>query len=96
MDSVKTFVHSYTGIDNYVYSDLYFLHRSYIKRFIFALIISTEVDALVFYNKLTALSGVLIEKLIQTTDHELIPARNASLAEMQGSAIGSNVRYYPT
>jgi hypothetical protein len=30
-----------------------------------------------------------------STDHELIPARNASLAAMQGSAKGSNVRYYP-
>jgi hypothetical protein len=58
MDSVKTFVHYYTGIDNYVYSDLYFLHRSYIKRFIFALIISTEVDALVFYNKRAEIPGV--------------------------------------
>jgi hypothetical protein len=28
--------------------------------------------------------------------HELIPATNASLAAMQGSASGSNVRYYPT
>jgi hypothetical protein len=32
---------------------------------------------------------------LQNTDHELIPARNASLAAMQGSASGSNVRYYP-
>jgi hypothetical protein len=30
------------------------------------------------------------------TDHELIPASNASLAGMQGSVRGSNVRYYPT
>jgi hypothetical protein len=30
------------------------------------------------------------------TDHELIPARNATLAAMQGSASGSKVRYYPT
>jgi hypothetical protein len=29
---------------------------------------------------------------IQSTDHELIPARNASLAAMQGSASGNNVR----
>jgi hypothetical protein len=37
-------------------------------------------------------------KLLSTdhTDHELIPARNASLAAMHGSASGSNVRYYPT
>jgi hypothetical protein len=33
--------------------------------------------------------------LLQSTDHELIPARNASLVAMQGSASGSN-RYYPT
>jgi hypothetical protein len=33
---------------------------------------------------------------IQSTDHELIPARNASLSAMQGSVSGSNVRYYPT
>jgi predicted aconitase len=33
---------------------------------------------------------------VQSTDHELIPARNASLAAMQGSASGSNVRYYLT
>jgi hypothetical protein len=26
------------------------------------------------------------EKYVQSTDHELIPARNASLAAMQGSA----------
>jgi hypothetical protein len=30
------------------------------------------------------------------THHELIPARNGSLVAMQGSARGSNVRYYPT
>jgi hypothetical protein len=29
---------------------------------------------------------------LQSTDHELIPSRKASLAAMQGSAI----RYYPT
>jgi hypothetical protein len=33
---------------------------------------------------------------LQSTDHELIPARNASLAAMQSYASGSNVRYYPT
>jgi hypothetical protein len=33
---------------------------------------------------------------LQSTDHELIPARNASLEAMQGSASGINVRYYPT
>jgi hypothetical protein len=31
---------------------------------------------------------------LQSTDHELIPARNACLAAMKGSAIGSNVRFY--
>jgi hypothetical protein len=34
--------------------------------------------------------------LLQSTDHELVPARNASLAAMQGFANGSNVLYYPT
>jgi hypothetical protein len=33
---------------------------------------------------------------VLSTDHELIPARNASLAAVHGSASGSNVRYYPT
>jgi hypothetical protein len=33
---------------------------------------------------------------LQSTDHELISARNVSLAAMHGSAGGSNVRYYPT
>jgi hypothetical protein len=33
---------------------------------------------------------------IQSTDHEFIPARNASLTAMHGSAGGSNVCYYPT
>jgi hypothetical protein len=37
-----------------------------------------------------------LEYMVLSTDHELIPARNASLAAMQGSATGSNVRYYPT
>jgi hypothetical protein len=40
--------------------------------------------------------SLLDEVPLQSTDHELIPARNASLAAMQGSASGSNVRYYPT
>jgi hypothetical protein len=31
-----------------------------------------------------------------STEHELIPAEDASLAAMHGSASGSNVRYYPT
>jgi hypothetical protein len=31
-----------------------------------------------------------------STDHVLIPARNASLASVHGSANGSNIRYYPT
>jgi hypothetical protein len=33
---------------------------------------------------------------LQYTDHELIPAMNASVVAMQGSASGSNVRYYST
>jgi hypothetical protein len=33
---------------------------------------------------------------VQSTDHKLIPTRNVSHAAMQGSASGSNVRYYPT
>jgi hypothetical protein len=33
---------------------------------------------------------------VQSTDHELIPARYASLAAMHGSASGNNIRYYPT
>jgi hypothetical protein len=33
---------------------------------------------------------------LQSTYHELVPAKNASLEAMQGSASGSNVRYYPT
>jgi hypothetical protein len=36
------------------------------------------------------------EVRLLSTDHELIPARNASLAAMHGSVSGSNVRYYPT
>jgi hypothetical protein len=35
-------------------------------------------------------------KTLQYTDHELIPTRNASLAEMQGSASENNIPYYPT
>jgi hypothetical protein len=34
--------------------------------------------------------------ILQSTDHELIPTRNASLVAMQVSASGNNVRYYPT
>jgi hypothetical protein len=34
--------------------------------------------------------------VILSTDHELISAKNASLAAVHGSATGSNVRYYPT
>jgi hypothetical protein len=34
--------------------------------------------------------------IIQSTDHELIPARNVGLAAVQGSATGSNVGYYST
>jgi hypothetical protein len=37
-----------------------------------------------------------IRLMLQSTDHEFIPAMNASLAAMQGSASGSNVRYYLT
>jgi hypothetical protein len=33
---------------------------------------------------------------LQSTDHEVIVARNASLVAMHGSASGSNIRYYPT
>jgi hypothetical protein len=33
---------------------------------------------------------------ILSTDHELIPARNANLAAMHGYAGGSNIRHYPT
>jgi hypothetical protein len=36
------------------------------------------------------------KKTVQSKDHELIPARDASLAAMQGSASGSNVCYYQT
>jgi hypothetical protein len=39
---------------------------------------------------------LLLTKRAQSTDHELIPARNASLVAMQVSASGSNVRYNPT
>jgi hypothetical protein len=38
----------------------------------------------------------MIHEHVLSTDHELIPARNANLAAMHGSASGSNVRYYPT
>jgi hypothetical protein len=34
--------------------------------------------------------------VLLSTDHELIPARNAGLAAMHGSASRSNVRYYQT
>jgi hypothetical protein len=33
---------------------------------------------------------------VQSTDHELISARNVSLAAMQDSVSASDVRYYPT
>jgi hypothetical protein len=33
--------------------------------------------------------------LVHSTDHELIPARNVSLAAVQVSSEGNNVRYYP-
>jgi hypothetical protein len=33
---------------------------------------------------------------LHSTDHELIPASNTSLAAVHGSAIENNVRYYPT
>jgi hypothetical protein len=36
------------------------------------------------------------EANVLSTDHEMIPARNTSLAAMHGSASGSNVCYYPT
>jgi hypothetical protein len=38
----------------------------------------------------------LFSAQVQSTDHELIPARNASLAAMQGSTGGNNVRYCST
>jgi hypothetical protein len=34
--------------------------------------------------------------IVQSTEQWLIPARYASLAAIQGSASGSNIRYYPT
>jgi hypothetical protein len=34
--------------------------------------------------------------ILQSTDHGLIPAANASLSAVHGSTSGSNVRYYPT
>jgi hypothetical protein len=39
---------------------------------------------------------VPVARHVQSTDHELIPARIASLAAMPGSASGINVCYYPT
>jgi hypothetical protein len=42
------------------------------------------------------LSPTKVISNIQFIEHKLIPARNASLAAMQGSASGNNVRYYPT
>jgi hypothetical protein len=39
---------------------------------------------------------VQVKFTVQSADHELIPTRNASLAAIQGSMSGSNVRYYPT
>jgi hypothetical protein len=48
------------------------------------------------WNSVTILSPVLETHALQSTHHELIPARNESLAAMQGSASGSNVSYYAT
>jgi hypothetical protein len=38
---------------------------------------------------------MLYNTLLPSTDHQLIPARNATLEAMHGSSTGSNVRYYP-
>jgi hypothetical protein len=46
-----------------------------------------------WYN-LSQYPVIFIEGLLSTD--ELIPARNASLEAIYGSASGSNVRYYPT
>jgi hypothetical protein len=35
-------------------------------------------------------------RLVLSTYHELIPARNAIFAAMHGSSSGSNICYYPT
>jgi hypothetical protein len=48
-----------------------------------------------FPQKSHTLNTILLARLL-STDHELIPARNTSLAVMHGSASGSNVRYYST
>jgi hypothetical protein len=39
---------------------------------------------------------LMIHECVLSTEHELIPATDASLAVRQVSASGSNVRYYPT
>jgi hypothetical protein len=42
------------------------------------------------------LQYIYIQVAVQSADHELIPARNASLAAKQVSASRRNVRYCPT
>jgi hypothetical protein len=71
-------------------------HFAWLKYFIYRL-----VSVLAPNYKQHILSPAKVRK-VQSTDtkstvhrYELIPARNASLAAMQGSASGSNVRYYP-
>jgi hypothetical protein len=41
------------------------------------------------------MEAVMVQFKVQSTDHELIPARNANLVAVLGSASGSNFRYYP-
>jgi hypothetical protein len=54
-------------------------------------VINTKLGAGLMYRCVT-----LVKIRVQSTDNELIPARNASLVAMKGSVTGSNVRYYPT
>jgi hypothetical protein len=49
-----------------------------------------------FYVTCCRIMNKCIMQMLLSTDHELIPARNANLVTMQGSTSGSNVRYYPT
>jgi hypothetical protein len=62
------------------------------------LVMTTSDDAVKHSTALLYNTHVLWQNplKLQFVDHELIPARNASLPAMQGSASGSNVRYYPT
>jgi hypothetical protein len=52
--------------------------------------------AFYIYMKLYNTLGRSETVRVQSTYHELIPTRNASLAAMQGFASGSNIHYYPT